>query len=77
MPALAGCVVMMAAVLAAHAWLGYHRMPAAAGLSIEVALGGTAYLGFLWIFYRENLNRYIHFLLGLRRGRAELAEAVL
>jgi len=77
MPALAGCAAMMAAVLAVHAGLGYHRMPAAAGLSVEVAVGGAVYLGFLWIFYRENLNRYIRFLLGLRRGRAELGEAVL
>jgi O-antigen/teichoic acid export membrane protein len=76
-PALAGCAAMTAAVLAVHAWLGYHRMPAAAGLSIEVAVGGTAYLGFLWIFCRENLNRYIHFVLGLRQGRAALVETGL
>jgi hypothetical protein len=40
-------------------------------------VGGAAYLGFQWIFYREKLNRYINFLLGLRRGRAVLSEAAL
>ncbi|MGB7762712.1 MAG: lipopolysaccharide biosynthesis protein [Bryobacteraceae bacterium] len=77
LPALAGCVVMVAAVLAVRTWLGSDRMPVAARLSVEVAVGGAAYLGFEWIFYREKLNRYIHFLLGLRRGRAVLGEGEL
>lgn len=76
-PALAGCAAMAAAVLAAHAWFGNGHTPAAARLSVEVAVGAATYLGFLWIFYRENLNRYIHFLLGLRRGDAVLSEAGL
>jgi O-antigen/teichoic acid export membrane protein len=77
MPALAGCAVMLAAVLATRTWLGNGHMPAAARVSVQVAVGGAAYLGFLWIFYREKLNRYIHFLLGLRRGDAVLSEAGL
>jgi teichuronic acid exporter len=77
MPALAGCAVMMAAVLAVHTWFGNGHIPAAARLSVEVAVGGAAYLGFLWIFYREKLNRYVHFVLGLRRGSAVLSEVEL
>ncbi|HEY1220600.1 MAG: lipopolysaccharide biosynthesis protein [Bryobacteraceae bacterium] len=77
LPALAGCAVMVAAVLAVHTWLGNYHMPAAVRLSAQVAVGGAAYLGFQWIFYREKLNRYINFLLGLRRGRAVLSEAAL
>ncbi len=69
-PALAGCALMVAAVLAVHIWLGSDHMPAAALLSVEVAVGGAAYLGFLWVFCRETLNRYLHFLLGLRGGDA-------
>jgi hypothetical protein len=42
-----------------------------------MAAGGTAYLGYLWIFYREKLNRYIHFLLGLRKEGEVLSEAGL
>lgn len=77
MPALAGCTVMVAAVLAVHIWFGNGHLPAVARVSIQVAVGGAAYLGFLWIFYREKLNRYVHFLLGLRRGGAVLSEVEL
>jgi O-antigen/teichoic acid export membrane protein len=78
LPALAGCAVMVVAVLAAHTWLGHGHAPLAARLSVEVAVGGAAYLGFLWIFHRPKLNRYIHFLMGLRRGDAAvLSEAEL
>jgi hypothetical protein len=68
---------MVAAVLAVHIWLGSDHMPAAALLSVEVAVGGAAYLGFLWVFCRETLNRYLHFLLGLRGGDAVMSEAEL
>lgn len=68
LPALAGCAVMVAAVLALHTWLGNSHAPPIARLSLQVAVGGAAYLGFLWIFFRQKLDRYIHFLLGLRRG---------
>jgi hypothetical protein len=47
MPALAGCAVMVAAVLAVHTWVGNDHIPAAARLSVQVAVGGAAYLGFL------------------------------
>lgn len=77
LPALAGCAVMLAAVLAVRTWFASDHMPAAAGLSIQVAVGGVAYLGFLWIFFREKLNRYIRFLIELRRGRTALVEAEL
>jgi hypothetical protein len=78
LPALAGCAAMVAAVLAARTWLGHGHAPLAARLSVELAVGGTAYLGFLWIFHRPKLNRYIHFLMGLRRGDAAvLSEAGL
>jgi len=77
MPALAGCAVMVAAVLAVHTWFGNGHMPAVARVSVQVAAGGAAYLGFLWIFYREKLNRYVHFLHGLRRGDAMLSESEL
>lgn len=77
MPALAGCAVMVTAVLVVHIWVGNNHMPAVARLSVQVAVGGAVYLGFLWIFYREKLNRYVRFLLGLRRGDAMLSEAEL
>ena len=76
-PALAGCAVMVAAALAVHAGVGILGVPAIARLSVQVASGGAAYLGFLWVFHRERLNRYIRFLLGLRRGSAALDEAGL
>jgi O-antigen/teichoic acid export membrane protein len=77
MPALAGCAVMLTAVLAIHIWLAPAHIPVVVRLSVQVAVGGLAYFGFLWIFYRDNLNRYIHFLVGLRRGDAVLTEAEL
>jgi len=77
MPALAGCAVMVATVVAVRTWVVGDQMPVAARLSVQVAVGGAAYLGFLWIFYREKLDRYIHFLLGLRRGDAVLSKAEL
>jgi hypothetical protein len=56
-------------------------MPALAGcamtVAVQVAIGGAAYLGFLWVFYRNKLTRYIDFLLGLRRGDAVLSKAEL
>jgi PST family polysaccharide transporter len=75
LPALTGCALMAAAAITVHAWLGTGHAPPAAKLSLEVAAGGAAYLGFLWIFCRQKLDRYIHFLLGLRRGNAVLSEA--
>ncbi len=76
-PALAGCTVMAAAVLAVRIWAGDAHAPAVIRLLVQMAVGGTAYLGFLWIFYRDKLNRYIHFLLGLRKEGAVLSEAAL
>lgn len=75
LPALTGCALMAAAALTVRAWLGNGHAPPVARLSLEVAAGGAAYLGFLWIFCRRKLDRYIHFLLGLRRGDAALSEA--
>ncbi|HEY9140897.1 MAG TPA: lipopolysaccharide biosynthesis protein [Bryobacteraceae bacterium] len=77
MPALAGCAVMVAAVLAVRLWVGSDHAPAVPRLLVQMAAGGTAYLGYLWIFYREKLNRYIHFLLGLRKEGEVLSEAGL
>ena len=76
-PALTGCVAMVAAVLVVRTWLGNTHAPVAASLAVQVAVGGGVYLGFMWTFYREKLNRYIHFLLGLRKGGAELSAAEL
>jgi O-antigen/teichoic acid export membrane protein len=77
MPALAGCAVMVAAVLAVRLLVGNAHAPAVARLSVHIAVGAAAYLGFLWIFCREKLNRYVRFLLGLRRGDAVLSGAEL
>jgi O-antigen/teichoic acid export membrane protein len=77
LPALAGCVVMVAAVLAVHIGFGGGHAPAVARLSVQVAVGGAAYVGFLWIFHREKLNRYVRFLQGLRRGGAASSEVEL
>jgi O-antigen/teichoic acid export membrane protein len=77
LPSLAGCAAMAAAVLAVRASLGATHAPAVARLSLQVAVGGATYFGFLWIFCRQKLNRYIHFLQDLRRGGAALAAAEL
>jgi len=77
MPALAGCAMMVAAVMAVRLWTGNGHIPAVAAVAVQVAVGGAAYLGFLWVFYRNKLTRYIDFLLGLRRGDAVLSKAEL
>ncbi|MGO9231091.1 MAG: lipopolysaccharide biosynthesis protein [Bryobacteraceae bacterium] len=77
LPALAGCAVMAVAAIAVRTWLGNSHAPALARLSLQVAVGGASYIGFLWIFCRQKLDRYIHFLLGLRRGAAALSEVGL
>jgi len=75
MPAVTGCAVMVAIVLGAHFLLGTRHVPAVVRLAVEVAVGAVSYLGFLWLFCREKLDRYIRFLLGLRRGQEVLTEA--
>jgi len=77
LPALGGCAAMVAAVLAARTLLATGHAPASARLAIEVAVGGVAYLGFLWIFCRQTLDRYIRFLRSLRGGGSILTEAEL
>jgi O-antigen/teichoic acid export membrane protein len=67
-PALAGSAAMLAAVLAVVVWGGSDNAPAVVKLSVRVGVGGLAYAGFLVLFYREKLNRYVRFLAGLRRG---------
>ena len=77
LPSLAGCALMVAAALAVRFSLGATHAPAVVRLSLQVAAGGAAYLAFLGIFYRPILNRYLQFLLGLRRAEAVLTEAEL
>jgi O-antigen/teichoic acid export membrane protein len=77
MPALAGCAVMVAAVMAVRLWTENGHMPAIGAVAVQIAIGGAAYLGFLWIFCRNKLTRYIDFLIGLRRGDAVLSKAEL
>lgn len=77
LPSLLACALMVAAALAVRLWPGIANLPAAARLSLQVAAGGAAYIAFLWIFFRPILNRYLQFLLGLRRGSVVLTEAEL
>ena len=74
-PSLAGCAVMVAAVLAVRFWFAGVSAPVAVRLLAQVVVGGIAYVGFLWLICRRTLDRYIHFLQGLRRGGTVLGES--
>lgn len=68
MPALGGSAVMCVVLFAMNG-----RLPASlavqARLAIQVGVGGMVYAGFLLIFFRERVLRYVNFLWRLRSGK--------
>jgi len=76
-PALVGSAAMVAAVLALRTWLMIHDIRPVVQLSLEVAIGGATYAGFLLVFCRDRLSRYFQFLVALRRGSPGIADQEL
>ncbi len=68
MPAMAGSAVMCLALFAIKG-----RLPGTlniqARLAIQVALGGTVYVGFIMCFFRARVLRYVNFVWRLRSGK--------
>ena len=72
-PAAAGSLGMLAAVMATRVWLlGVSKSPAI-NLAIMVCVGGVVYTAILMALFRARVIRYVHFLQGLRKGERSLA----
>lgn len=72
-PALAGSAAMLFAVLAVRIWVMPPTWPVIFRLAAEVAVGGAAYLGVIWGFYRVRVMQYIRFFLQLRGSAQAVA----
>jgi O-antigen/teichoic acid export membrane protein len=66
-PAAAGSAVMCAALFALNTRLASWSI--VTRLAIQVAVGGAVYLGFIAIFFRGRILRYVNFVQGLRKPK--------
>ncbi len=74
LPAIVSSSVMLLVVFAVRTVIPRH-WPHQWSLAIQIAVGGLAYAGVLWTFYRPLVKRYIEFLVAMRRDRASAAIA--
>lgn len=69
-PAVAASAVMCLALLGLS-----NRLPAgwplAVRLAVQVSVGGAVYVGFILVFFRDRVLRYLNFVLSLRRSGTE------
>ena len=68
-PTLLASGAMLLAVSGLRLWLAPLHWAVFTRLSAEVAAGGVAYGGFLWVFYRARIMHYIRFFSQLRESR--------
>ncbi len=74
-PAVIGSITMALAVLALRVFLNPHDIGTIPKLAVQMIVGAAVYAGFLQLFYRERLHRYVNFLVALRRGKPEVSVA--
>ena len=72
-PATIGSLVMVLVVMGARRSLIPQQWPIQWRLVIQVVIGGLAYAGVLWTFFRPLVKRYLEFLLRIRRNRGAVA----
>jgi PST family polysaccharide transporter len=75
MPAVTGSAVMCLALFGMNSWL-VTSWPLQFRLAVQVSAGGAVYVGFILLFFRDKVLRYVKFLLSLRKSK-EMSEPVI
>jgi O-antigen/teichoic acid export membrane protein len=76
LPAVAGSAVMCLAVLGITSKLP-SSWPVQARLAVQIFTGGAVYAGFILLFFRARILRYVKFLSSLRKGRTTAVPEIL
>jgi teichuronic acid exporter len=77
LPAVGGVAIMLAALVALRRVPLIAVWPAALRLALLVSTGSVVYAGFLMLFFRPRVMRYVRFAIDLRHEKAALAAGKL